>query len=138
MKAYECVLKYYNEKLRTFVKLVNDSYTEFYQNLSIRYERWLKSLNITNFDDLRELFLLEQYLNRVPLDVKTYLHERNVKTARETAKISNEYTVIHKMKSKTYNNFKIQANRLLHLCKRLIRQSMNSLKINSLDLLIKV
>ena len=65
----------------------------------------MKSLNITNFDDLRKLFLLEQYLNCVPIDVKTYLLERNVKNAGEAAKISYEYTVIHKMKSKTYNNF---------------------------------
>ena len=82
LKAYECVPQNYNEKFRTFVKLVNDSYTEFYQNLSKWYERWLKSLNITNFDDLHELFLLEQYFNCVPIDVKTYLLERNVKNAR--------------------------------------------------------
>ena len=48
LKAYERVPQYYNEKFRTFVKLLNDSYTEFYQNLSIWYESWLKSLNITN------------------------------------------------------------------------------------------
>ena len=95
---------YYNEKFRYFVKLVNDSYTDFYQNLSIWYEKCLKSLNITNFNDLREMILLEQYLNCVPIDVKTYLLERNVKNAREAAKISDKYTVIHKIKSKT-NNF---------------------------------
>ena len=104
LKAYERVPQCYNEKFRNFVKLVNDSYTDFYQNLSIWYERWLKSLNITNFDDLREMILLEQYLNCVPIDVKTYLLERNVKNAREAAKISHEYTIIHKIKSKT-NNF---------------------------------
>ena len=92
LKAYERVPQYYNEKFRNFVKLVNDSYTDFYQNLSMWYERWLKSLNITNFDDLREMILLEQYLNCVPIDVKTYLLERNVKNAREAAKISDEYS----------------------------------------------
>ena len=39
LKAYERVPQYYNEKFRNFVKLVNDSYTDFYQNLSIWYER---------------------------------------------------------------------------------------------------
>ena len=92
LKAYERVPQYYNEKFRNFVKLVNDFYTDFYQNLSIWYERWLKSLNITNFDDLREMILLEQYLNCVPIDVKTYLLERNVKNAKEAATISEEYT----------------------------------------------
>ena len=78
LKAYERVPQYYNKKFRNFVKLVNDSYTDFYQNLSTWYERWLKSLNITNFDDLREseMILIEQYLNCVPNDVKTYLLER--------------------------------------------------------------
>ena len=115
LKAYERVPQYYNEKFRTFVKLVNDSYTEFYQNLFIWYERWLKSLNIVNFGDLHELFLLEQYLNCVPIDVKTYLLEKNVKNAREAAKISDEYTVIHKMKSKTHNNFNNSSKQLLKL-----------------------
>ena len=41
----------------------------------------------------------------MPIDLKTYLLERNIKNAREATKISDEYTVIHKMKSKTYNNF---------------------------------
>ena len=40
----------------------------------------------------------------MPIDVKTYLLERNIKNAREAANISDEYTVIYKMKSKT-NNF---------------------------------
>ena len=39
LKAYERVPQYYNEKFRNFVKLVNDSYTDFYQNLPIWYER---------------------------------------------------------------------------------------------------
>ena len=50
------------------------------------------------------MILLEQYLNCVPTDVKTCLLERNVKNAKKAAKISDEYTVIHKIKSKT-NNF---------------------------------
>ena len=70
MKAYERVPQYYNEKFRNYVKLVNDYYTDFYQNLSLMYERWLKSLEIANFEDLRELFLLEQYLNCMPVYVK--------------------------------------------------------------------
>ena len=47
------------KSLEILLYFVNDYYTDFYQNLSIGYERWLKSLNITNFDDLREIILLE-------------------------------------------------------------------------------
>ena len=36
------------------------------------YERWLKSSEIANFEDLCRLFLLEQYLNCTPVDFKTY------------------------------------------------------------------
>ena len=60
---------YCNEKFRNYAKLLSNN-TDFYQNLSLMYERWLKSLEMTNFEDLRKLFLLEQYLSCMPVNLK--------------------------------------------------------------------
>jgi hypothetical protein len=75
LKAYEYVPQHFNLKFRNLCKRDEETYSDFCQNLSIQLERWLKSCEAASFDKLKELVLLEQYLNKISKELKVYFLE---------------------------------------------------------------
>ena len=69
----------------------------------------------------------------MPIDIKTYLLDKNIKSAREAARISDKYYVIHEIKSqsfiKTNNNLTVFTHKIVHQFKILKIKSLISLDL---------
>ncbi len=96
LRAYELVPEAYRQRFRSWEKENGQTYAEFARDLSTHFRRWLTALEVTTFEDLCNLVILEQFKNNLPERVSTYISERKVVTAGEAAVAADQYILLHK------------------------------------------
>ncbi len=96
----ELVPEVYKRKFRSSEKRMNESYADFAHFLTIQCDRWIKSEEVDCYDKLRQLVLREQFLSKVPQDVKVYLLDKDAKTVVDLARTADEFAAVHKNQSK--------------------------------------
>lgn len=74
----------------------NQTRVEFAQEQQVLFERWCKSQNAKDLDDLKNLLLLEQFKHRVREGVATYLNEHKGLTLEKAAVLADEFSLTHK------------------------------------------
>ena len=108
LKAYELVPEAYRQKFRNYKKFDYQTYVEFSRNQEDHFDQWLRSKNINNFDNLRNLMLIEQFKNCLHPELKTHIDEKEVKNLNEAAVLADSYTLTHKRYTKSlgHNDFR--------------------------------
>ena len=108
LKAYELVPEAYRQKFRNYKKFDYQTYVEFSRNQEDHFDQWLRSKNINNFDNLRDLILIEQFKNCLYSELKTHIDEKEVKSLNEAAVLADSYTLTHKRYTKSlgHNDFR--------------------------------
>ncbi|VDI13139.1 Hypothetical predicted protein [Mytilus galloprovincialis] len=87
LKAYELVPEAYRQKFRSYKKFDSQTYVEFAREKEDLFDKWLTSKKTdNNFDNLRQLMLLEEFKQCVHLDLKTHLDDKTVGTIHDAAK----------------------------------------------------
>ena len=86
----------YREKFRSIKKDNTVTFTLVAFRLETSFKRWIRSLNVTKFDELKQVVLIEQYMSCLPDDIRIWLLDRNPTTLSDAAKLSDEYTAVHK------------------------------------------
>ena len=61
LKAYELVPEAYRQKFRDLRKIQGQTYMDFAKQKERLFEEWCKSKDVSEFDSLRELLLLEEF-----------------------------------------------------------------------------
>lgn len=74
----------------------NTIYIEFANELSRLFEKWLKAANVSDYESLKELRLLDQFKLRVPPDFKVCLEEKEVEQVKKAARLADNYPLMHK------------------------------------------
>lgn len=96
LRAYELVPEAYRQRYRKLTKTVNQTYTEFAREKNHLFEKWCCASKISNFEQLQELILLEEFKNCVPESVVVHLNDQKVITLSEAAVIADEFVLTHK------------------------------------------
>lgn len=86
----------YRQRFRYRKKLDSQTFSEFVRDLTSAFNRWCTASEVTTFDSLCNLVVLEQFKNSVPDYVATYVNERKVKCPSEAAVLADEYVLTHK------------------------------------------
>ncbi len=73
LKAYELVPEAYQQKFRTLSRGVNEAHVEFARELTTAFNRWCMASEVTTFEELSNLIVLEQFKNSVPARIATYI-----------------------------------------------------------------
>ena len=76
LRAYELVPEAYRQRFRIHTKSEGQTYVEFAREKENLFERWCRSQDVTTFEQLKALVVLEEFKNCVPETVATYLHEQ--------------------------------------------------------------
>ncbi|CAJ1087102.1 uncharacterized protein LOC117532417 [Xyrichtys novacula] len=100
LKAYELVPEAYRQRFRSWEKKNGQTYVEFVRDLSTHFKRWLSALDVSTFDNLCDLMILEQLKNCLPERIAKYITEQKVTTAAAAAVSADEYALLHR------NNFR--------------------------------
>lgn len=72
-----------------------DKHVEFALYLRSYFKCWLGALEISTFDDLCELKILEQFKNMLPAEVAIYITEKKDPTAAEAAVPADEFVLLY-------------------------------------------
>ncbi len=96
LKAYELVPEAYRQKFRTLSRGVNEAHVEFARELTTAFNRWCMASEVTTFEELSNLIVLEQFKNSVPARIATYINEQKADTAAKAAELADDYVLTHK------------------------------------------
>lgn len=90
------ILQRYNVNSETYrLRFRNDSYKpgqshhEYFNRLEEHFQRWTKSQEM----ELRDLIILEQFLQGVSTDLSVWLKKRKPKSAKEAAQMADDYVL---------------------------------------------
>ena len=96
LRSYELVPEAYRQKFRRYRKHDDQTFVEFAREKQALFERWCAAQNVTDFDQLKSLVLMEDFKNCLPDRVTTYLNEQKVTDVSQGAVLADEYVLTHK------------------------------------------
>ncbi|XP_068208290.1 uncharacterized protein [Palaemon carinicauda] len=98
LDAYSITAEGYRQMFRNSIKGTTQTYLELFQVKLKQFRKWLESENITTFEQLQNLMVLEEFLRRIPSNISMYIRERQEKEGKKAALLADEYHLIHKVK----------------------------------------
>ncbi|XP_069993662.1 uncharacterized protein [Penaeus vannamei] len=98
LKAYQLSAEYYRNRFRNCIKEQNQSFVEYMHKISKLQTRWLSASNVNDYNKLKELVLLEQFIRGVSPEIRMYLLEREVSTVERAALLAENFNLISKSK----------------------------------------
>lgn len=96
LKCYELIPEAYRQRFRNWRKSDRQTHAEIARELSSFFHRWCTAEGISNFDDLCDLVILEQFKNILPERIATYVGEHQVRTAAQAAVLADNFVLMHK------------------------------------------
>ncbi|XP_076842798.1 uncharacterized protein LOC143487636 [Brachyhypopomus gauderio] len=96
LRAYELVPEAYRQNFRGLVKNPNQTYTDFAREKTLLFEKWCTASNVTTFEQLKELILIEEFKNCLPENVVIYLNEQKACNVAVAATSADEFVLTHK------------------------------------------
>ncbi len=66
LRSYELVPEAYRQKFRRYKKTEGQSYAEFGRKKMVLFDRWCSAQEVKNFEQLRDLILMEELKNCLP------------------------------------------------------------------------
>ncbi|KAL2103192.1 hypothetical protein ACEWY4_000060 [Coilia grayii] len=96
LRVYSLVPEAYRQKFRAYQKPDGLTYVEFVREKELLFDRWLNSQKVSTFQGLRDLVILEDFLNCLPQLVATHVGEHKDLTPARAAVLADEYVLTHK------------------------------------------
>ena len=97
LAAYQLVPEAYRQKFRTCIKKSSQSYVEFAKEKEILFTEWLRASEVSDFDSLKELILVEDFKNGLPKEIRTHIEEFDIGNLESAAKASDWYLLSHQL-----------------------------------------
>ena len=85
LKAYELRPEAYRLLFRGAKKRPNETHVEYARYLRDTFSKWLSSEKVETLEDMRQLMLLEHFINNTERDLGIKLREKRLKTVAEAA-----------------------------------------------------
>lgn len=96
LKTYELIPEAYCQRFRSLAKLHKQTYVEFAKEKEALFTIWCRSQRIET-KKLRQLVLLEEFKNCLPVVVCTHLNELKVTTIDKAAILADDFMLTHKI-----------------------------------------
>ena len=96
MKSYKLVPEAYRQKFRVLKKQQGKTFVEFARLKEQLLNEWLMSKEVSKFDELRELILIEEFKSCCSRELKLHLEELKLGSLHECAISADEYVLSHK------------------------------------------
>ena len=93
LQGYELVPEVYRQKFRICARGQAESHMEFARRKEGLLDRWCTATKVGGeYERLRQLILVEEFLKDLPEDMRLFLNERKASTIHEAARLADEYT----------------------------------------------
>ena len=95
LRGYQLTPEAYRQTFRKLRKKADETYVEFGRKKETSFDRWCAVVKADDRAKLRELILLEEFINCLPPSVATHVSEQKPKTLSVACVLADEYTLIH-------------------------------------------
>ncbi|KAL2096412.1 hypothetical protein ACEWY4_008560 [Coilia grayii] len=95
LHAYELVPEAYRQKFRNLKKPDQQTFVEFAREKECLFDRWCTAQKADSREQIKQLVLLEDFMNCLPEPVAVYLNEQEVKHLDEAAVLADKYVLMH-------------------------------------------
>ncbi|MPC48481.1 hypothetical protein E2C01_042254 [Portunus trituberculatus] len=95
-RAYELRPEAYCLQFRSGKKRSGDSYLECARYLKESFEKWVASEQATTYHELKELMVMEQFVNVAERELVPLLREKRFKSLKEAATWADDHVLAHK------------------------------------------
>ncbi len=96
LRAYELVPEAYRQKFRGHLKAANQTFVEFAREKGTLFDKWCQSNKVNDFEQLRELVLLEDFKNTLPDKIVVHLNEQKVNMLAQAAVFADKFVLTHR------------------------------------------
>lgn len=96
LRVYELVPEAYRQRFRSWRRGERQTHVEVGRELTAHFDRWCAASNVSTFEELRDLILLEQFRNIVTDNIATYINENKPGTVAEAAVLADEFILTHR------------------------------------------
>ncbi|KAJ8381125.1 hypothetical protein SKAU_G00019030 [Synaphobranchus kaupii] len=95
LRAYELVPEACRQKCRRFRKADSQTFVEFAREKESMFDRWCAAQGVKQFEQLRDLMIMEEFKNCLPERVATYLNEQKVTQVAKVAVLADKFSLTH-------------------------------------------
>lgn len=95
LEKFDVTTETYRQRFRTATTPPGETPTETYNRLKNLYRRWMRPEQHTK-EDIGETIIMEQLINVLPYDVRTWVKEHEPKDGKTTAKLAMQYLNAHR------------------------------------------
>ncbi|KAK4303891.1 hypothetical protein Pmani_024141 [Petrolisthes manimaculis] len=93
------------------------TYFEFMTEKFKRFDQWLKKAEVVTFEELRKLVVLEEFIRRVPFEVKIHIADKEETDPIKVAKLADKYSLLNQWNpNRPRNQFNSSANNTSRFC----------------------
>ncbi|KAK4326191.1 hypothetical protein Pmani_003259 [Petrolisthes manimaculis] len=91
LDAYQLRPEGYRQKFRKLHQQISQTHIEFMCEMTSIFDKWLQSKGVTDFDSLRALILVENFLWKIDPSVAMYIKEHKMDKLEEVAIFADDY-----------------------------------------------
>lgn len=85
----------YRERFRNVKKRPGDTYLEMARECCLKMDRWMKAEEANSIEEMREVFLMEHFMDQLPPNIKYELISHKVKDVMEAGRKADSYCEAH-------------------------------------------
>lgn len=90
LKVYELLSEVHQEKFRTLSKW-SKAHVEFARELTTAFNRWCMVAEVSTFEEMSNLMVLEKFKNTIPSRAATYITEQKAGNPAEAVELADNY-----------------------------------------------
>ncbi|XP_064118979.1 uncharacterized protein LOC135223988 [Macrobrachium nipponense] len=96
LDAFSITEEGYRQAFRNLCKSNSQTFLEFASDKLRAFKKWLKCAEVTSFEELINLMVLEEFKRKLPINVMLYIEDRQEKDLLKAASLADTYSLIHK------------------------------------------
>jgi len=96
LAAYSITVEGYRQTFRRMNKSNNITYSEFASDKLRAFDKWIKVAEVANFEQLRNLIILEEFKRKIPNNVMIHIEDKQETDLVKAAKLADIYSLIHR------------------------------------------
>ena len=112
LRAYEITSEAHRQKFRSLKKEESETYAEFIAKKSNMFDRWVRSEKADSKEEIREIIVMEEIKNHMPLGLKMLLSDQKVSSLAVAGETADNYVLAHK--DNRYSHGSVNHNNAFH------------------------
>ena len=96
LDAYMITIEGHRQRFRQYYKSIQQTWYEFASEKLRLFHKWLTAAKVSNFDNLVNLLVTEEFMRKLPQNIKVNIADRQEEDLKKLAMLADNFSLIHK------------------------------------------